>query len=77
MYIMIIRPFVMLREQIDWCTVWSLRPSSMDGGGGGRSRSSTSQLPEHRRYVYVTILYVHTYVTRSDKTCLIAITVVS
>ena len=41
----------MLREQIDWSTVWSLRPSSMDGGGGGRSRNSTSQLPEHRRYV--------------------------
>ena len=44
----------MLREQIDWPTVWSLRPSSMDGGGGGgRSRISTSQLTEHRRYVYI------------------------
>ena len=35
----------MLREQIDWPTVWSLRPSSMNGGG--RSRISSSQVPEH------------------------------
>jgi len=47
----IVRPYVMLREQIDWNTVWSLRPTSLDGGG--RSRTSTSQGPEPRRYVYV------------------------
>ena len=50
MHVLVIRPYVMLREQIDWPTVWSLRPSSMDGGG--KSRISSSQVPEHRRYVY-------------------------
>ena len=47
----------MLREQIDWPTVWSLRPTSMDGGG--RSRTSSAQTPEHRRYVYHCALTVY------------------